>query len=214
MVNVLVQASIISVTRMVTERRRKMSVNGISGSNSTYGMTAYEQSKAASHKTKDDTATDKKNSSGVVYESSMSESDRAALIKQLKSDTETRMNSFKNMVADMLNKQGFAVKNSDDMWKMLAKGNYTVDAATASQAKDAISENGYWGVNQTSDRMFEMAKAFSGGDSEKMEKMMDAFKKGYAQAEKMWGGKLPEISQKTYDAMFEKYEAYKAQSAE
>ena len=31
--------------------------------------------------------------------------------------------------------------------------------------------------------------------------MREAFKKGYKQAEDTWGGKLPEISQKTYDAV-------------
>jgi hypothetical protein len=36
--------------------------------------------------------------------------------------------------------------------------------------------------------------------------MREAFKKGYAQAEKTWGGSLPEISQKTYDAVMEKFD--------
>ena len=61
----------------------------------------------------------------------------------------------------MFQKQGLAVKNSDDIWSMLASGNYTVDQATADKAKSLISEDGYWGVDQTSDRIFEMAKALS-----------------------------------------------------
>ena len=36
--------------------------------------------------------------------------------------------------------------------------------------------------------------------------MRNAFKKGYEQAEKTWGGKLPEISQKTYDAVMEGFD--------
>ena len=31
--------------------------------------------------------------------------------------------------------------------------------------------------------------------------MREAFKKGYKQAEKTWGGELPEISKQTYDAV-------------
>ena len=36
--------------------------------------------------------------------------------------------------------------------------------------------------------------------------MRNAFKKGYEQAEKTWGGKLPEISRKTYDAVMEGFD--------
>ena len=36
--------------------------------------------------------------------------------------------------------------------------------------------------------------------------MKDAFIKGYKQAEKQWGGELPEISKKTYDAVMEKFD--------
>ncbi|MFQ7394956.1 MAG: hypothetical protein ACLRMX_07455 [Lachnospira eligens] len=34
------------------------------------------------------------------------------------------------------------------MWKALAGGNFTADADTIAQAKEDISENGYWGVNR------------------------------------------------------------------
>ena len=97
---------------------------------------------------------------------------------------------------------------------MLASGNFTVDAETAAKAKEEISENGYWGVNQTSQRIFDMAVALSGGDSEKMEKMLDAFKKGFGEATKTWGKTLPDICQNTYDAVLEKFENYNAELAE
>ena len=47
------------------------------------------------------------------------------------------------------------------------------------------------------------------GTSEK-----DAFKKGFKQAEETWGGELPEISQKTYDAVLEKFDAWANESTE
>ena len=74
------------------------------------------------------------------------------------------------------------------------------------QAQADIAEDGYWGVGQTSDRIIQFATALTGGDPDKIEAMRDAFKKGYAQAEKTWGGSLPEISQKTYDAVMEKFD--------
>jgi hypothetical protein len=78
-------------------------------------------------------------------------------------------------------------------------------AATGTRTAD-IAEDGYWGVNQTSDRIIQFATALTGGDPDKIESMREAFKKGYAQAEKTWGGSLPEISQKTYDAVMEKFD--------
>jgi len=36
--------------------------------------------------------------------------------------------------------------------------------------------------------------------------MLDGFKKGFKQAEKTWGGELPEISKKTYDAVLKKFD--------
>ena len=36
--------------------------------------------------------------------------------------------------------------------------------------------------------------------------MREAFKKGYKMAEKTWGGELPDISKRTYDAVMEKFD--------
>lgn len=186
-----------------------MSVNGVSNTASAYGTTAYEQGKSYTKKTEYTASKSSEETTGVTYKSSMTESERTALIEQLKNDSQSRMDSFKRMVTDMLNQQGFAFKNSDDMWRLLAKGDYTVDAKTAQEAKEAVSEDGEWGVNKTAERMFEFAKAYAGDDDAKMEKMMNAFKKGFEQAEKLWGGKLPEISYQTYDKMYELYDDYK-----
>lgn len=186
-----------------------MSVNGVTNTASTYGTTAYEQGKSYTKKTEDTSSKNNAESTGVTYNSSMSQSERAALIEQLQKDSQSKVDSFKSMVTDMLNQQGFAFKNSDDMWRLLAKGDYTVDAKTAEDAKAAISEDGEWGVNKTAERMFEFAKAYAGDDEAKMEKMMNAFKKGFEQAEKLWGGKLPEISYQTYDKMYDMYDEYK-----
>ena len=53
------------------------------------------------------------------------------------------------------------------MWSFLADGNFTVDEETQKQAQADIAEDGYWGVEQTSDRILDFAKALSGNDPEK-----------------------------------------------
>ena len=55
--------------------------------------------------------------------------------------------------------------------------NLTVDADTIAQAKKDIAEDGYWGVDQTSDRILDFAKALSGDDPDKADMLLEAFKK-------------------------------------
>ena len=42
-----------------------------------------------------------------------------------------------------------------------------------------------------------------------MDEMLEAFKKGFGQATEAWGKSLPDISQRTYDSVLEKFEDYK-----
>ena len=114
----------------------------------------------------------------------MSAEDRAAFVKSLKADQEQQMNRFINMMTQTFQKQGFTAKTAenDDFWKMFSSGNLTVDWETKQNAIEAISEDGYWGVKQTSERIFQMAQALAGDDPEKMKEMQDAVAKGYAAA--------------------------------
>ncbi len=151
----------------------------------------------------------------AVYESTSDRTvDRTAIIAKMKQDVEDRTSQLRSLVEKMFLKQGQAIANSDDMWKMLASGNFTVDAETAAQAKEDISEDGYWGVKQTSERIFDFAMALSGGDKDKMEDMLEAFEEGFRQATGAWGKELPDISQKTYDAVQEKFTDYFKEDSE
>ena len=194
-----------------------MDFNGIGTSYS-----AYETKNVSAKSTNDKKAdsTDKSSEKSVYseisasYEPSSSTSkvtsatDRKAIIAQLKSDTEQRMAQMQSLVTKMFAKQGITIGTADDMWKALAGGNFTADADTIAQAKEDISENGYWGVKQTSERIFSFAQALAGDDEEKMTKMKEAFEKGFKEATKTWGKELPDISQNTRDAVLKKFDDY------
>lgn len=119
----------------------------------------------------------------------------------MKAAAESHTKQLQNIVQQLMTKQGEAYGVANDMWKFLASGKFEVDAATKAQAQQDISEDGYWGVKQTSNRILDFATALTGGDPSKIEDMRKAFEKGYKQAEKTWGGELPEISKQTYDAV-------------
>lgn len=146
----------------------------------------------------------------------MSKEERAALVQQLKADQESRQKSLTDLVQKMLGKQAttYGIAMGDDsIWKIFADGNFTVDEAAKAQAQEDISEDGYWGVKQTSQRLFDFASALAGDDVDKMREMQAAMEKGFGQAKEAWGKELPEISGQTLDAanaLFEEYYKSKA----
>lgn len=140
----------------------------------------------------------------------MSDTDRAALVSQLKEDLARQEQQFTSYVSKMLGGQATISTQASDLWKFLASGNYTVDAAISEQAQKDISEDGYWGVSQTSQRLFDFACALAGDDVEKMKEMQAAVEKGYRQATGAWGKELPEICKDTYDATNKLFDDYYA----
>lgn len=191
-----------------------MNVNGISNQTSTYA--AY---KSAEQKAVTTEAEGKQTEASAVYEPSKdakktdtvtTKQKNEAIISQLKADAEARTQQLQQLVQQMISKQGNAYGQANDMWKFLASGNFTVDAQTKAQAQADIAEDGYWGVKQTSERIFDFAKALSGGDMDKMKEMQEAFEKGFKQATKTWGKELPQISQDTHDAVNKLFEDYYA----
>ena len=190
-----------------------MSVNGVTSIQAAAAY-SYNSTSAAKEKTSaEEAATKTTEDTGVIYEHSTDTNTSStkktykpdtALINKLKADADARTSQLRSLVEQMMGKQATTYGNANDIWSFLRSGNYTVDPATKAQAD--IAEDGYWGVGQTSDRIIQFATALTGGDLDKIEAMRDAFKKGYAQAEKTWGGSLPEISQKTYDAVMEKFD--------
>lgn len=140
----------------------------------------------------------------------MSSEERAALVKSLKADQEYQMTRFINMMTQTFQKQGITAKSAEDdsFWRMFSSGNLQVDQETKAQAQEAISEDGYWGVKQTSERIFKMAQALAGDDVEKMHQMQSAVKRGYEAAGKAWGGDLPGIAGDTISAVDKMFEDY------
>lgn len=149
----------------------------------------------------------------AVYEASKtdkttSKKANSALIAKMKADTDSRISQMQSLVEKIFKDQGLKINSVDDMWQKLANGEFTADADTIAQAKEDISDNGYWGVSQTSDRIYDFAMALSGGDEEKMQKMKEAVEKGFKEAAKSWGKDLPDISSKTYDAVMKKFDDF------
>ena len=215
-------------SQLIIQRRNAMSgVNSIvtsSDVSALYGKYSAASSKKSKEKedAKSAAAVSKAEDTGVVYEpskdassnkastvTSMAKSGNTQVIEQMKAALKQQTDNLRSIVEKVISGQGnafYKAQDDDSMWKFLADGNFTVDAATKAQAQADIAEDGYWGVNQTSDRILDFAKALAGNDPSKANAMLDAFKEGFKQATKSWGKDLPSISQDTYNAVEKKFQ--------
>ncbi len=67
------------------------------------------------------------------------------------------------------------------------------------EANELLSEDGFFGIKQTSDRVANFVFSFAGDDLELLEKGRAGVVQGFEEALKMFGGELPEISYKTQE---------------
>ncbi len=70
--------------------------------------------------------------------------------------------------------------------------------ATSTSPLEAFNK-GPWGVDQTAGRIANFVLSGAGDDAERLRLGRDAIMQGFKEAEKAWGGKLPDISYQTID---------------
>lgn len=84
-----------------------------------------------------------------------------------------------------------------------------IEDLTQAEAQELIAEDGYFGVEQTSERIVEFAIGLAGGDPGRLDAILQGIDQGFREAEKAFGGTLPEISYQTYDAIQEKLQQWR-----
>ena len=97
-------------------------------------------------------------------------------------------------------------------WALRAKGHFKLSEAERAEAQAMISEDGFFGVKQTTARIMDFAKALVGENAspEQIENMRAAVQKGFDEVAKMFGGfdKLPDVTKQTYDAIMEAFDGW------
>jgi hypothetical protein len=135
------------------------------------------------------------------------QAEHAQTIERLQQESNRIYGNLKEMVRQMLERQGLSFKDIQSM-DAEAVGRIQVDEATRTEASAAIAEGGDLSPEAVSDRIVDYAKALSGEDKSKLNLLRKAIDDGFAAAEKAWGGELPEISRTTYDLIMEKLDAW------
>lgn len=115
---------------------------------------------------------------------------------------------LKQLVIKTLEDQGVASKITTDA------GEIDLGSLTPESAQELISEEGYFGVEKTSQRIVDFAINAFGADPTKLTQITDAIEKGFQEAAAVFGGQLPEISHQTYAAVMEKLDNFAGKTAE
>jgi len=76
-----------------------------------------------------------------------------------------------------------------------------------SEALELVGEDGFFGVEKTAQRVADFVLGFAGNDLENLEKSREGVVQGFDDAQKMWGGELPQISHDTQKRTLELIDA-------
>lgn len=118
-------------------------------------------------------------------------------------ESNRKVDEFMQLLGGMVEKQGLE-------WSKLVSGEQklTADAETIAKAKEAVSEDGEFGVRKTAERILTFAKMGIGDDPEKIATFRKAVEKGFDDAAKILGGKLPQISEDTRKVIMDEFDRW------
>lgn len=178
--------------------------NGQTSTNQLSSTTSYEELNlvAAEYIPSQDETKDKK---AITYTVDMDK------IKSMKEETDRRMlELFKDTAKNTGLKQLGGIRGILDKLAQGEKVTLEIEytAQDVEKAKADVAEGGYWSPEETSNRLLDFAKALSGGDPSKANMLKDSFDQAFKEIEKMFGGKLPDISYDTYNLTMDKFQKW------
>ncbi len=93
-------------------------------------------------------------------------------------------------------------RNQQDFQKFLKDIGYDgkpIGQLSQGEAKALVADDGFFGIDKTAQRIADFVINGSGGDESLLRAGRSGIMQGFEEAQKLWGGKLPDISQKTIE---------------
>lgn len=122
-----------------------------------------------------------------------------ATVDKLKQEARTATENLRAYVVKLLQSQG-------------KEQTQPPSEEVVSEARNAISDDGDWGVKAVSDRIVAFAQAISGNDRTKLDSLKEAIEKGFEAAGLELGNSLPAITKQTHDEIMKKLDAWGSES--
>lgn len=139
-----------------------------------------------------------------VFTQKLSQDEVASLKAEIEQNSKAFMSNSTN-VQSSLSKGGFDAEYQE-FQSFLSDIGYSgkpIAELSQEEAAELVSEDGFFGIDATSQRVADFVIQGSGGDEELMREGRRGVIEGYEQAVAAWGGELPEISQKTQERTLE-----------
>ena len=130
------------------------------------------------------------------------------LTSSVKSSNETEKASqamdFNSLLLDFkMGSYSFALSNGKDQASAFFETNPAAFTPSVDTSENLFGEDGYWGVKKTSGRIADFVIMGAGDDLEKLRAGREGILAGFKEAEKIRGGKLPDISHDTINSALE-----------
>jgi hypothetical protein len=126
-------------------------------------------------------------------------------VNELWNSHREQVDSFRRMIESLFNQQAQR-QGLADGWSL---SDIEITPEMRAEAEEMIAEGGYFSVEETAARLLDFAVALSGGDPSRIDVLQRAVERGFAQAERMFGGEMPEISHQTLAAVQEGFDQWR-----
>lgn len=131
-------------------------------------------------------------------------------------DSSMTIQGVANDAYDLLRGLVFDIFEKHGIESTVQVGEQEINLAEISQeeAAELVADDGYFGVEQTSDRIVDFAIGIAGGDPTRIDAIKAGVEQGFNEAKDAFGGWLPDISYDTYDAVMDKLDAWESDSSQ
>lgn len=150
----------------------------------------------------------------AVYEPSEAGSEYYAgkltgITTKMRSDNAKEVIQMQSYVANTFLKQGIVAGTAASSWKVLSGGGSASSGASIiARAKTDISKNGYWGIEQTSDRVMSYAKKLSGGNKSVMNELAKSVAHSYSESTQNSNSYAAALASDTYNSINFKFDQW------
>ena len=133
----------------------------------------------------------------------------AADIDALIAESDSKAKEIMDLILPMLEQQGLSIGKV-----VSGEQKLSADPATIDKAKAAVADGGEFSVEKVAERILNFARGAANGDPDKLAKVRAAVEDGFKQAADMFGGKLPEISEKTRSAIMDTFDRWQSEGVD
>ena len=179
--------------------------NAVNSANLPESQNLHERSqKRASGVANEKNPTFKGDQVNISYSSETTETYTASM--SLEGTHNDGFDLLRGLVLNIFEKQGIDYKlKVDDSAKT---SEIDLSTITQTEAEELVADDGYFGVESTSERIFNFAVGIAGNDPSRLDAIKEGVQQGFNEALDAFGGWLPDISYETFDTVMNKLDEW------